>query len=364
MDLKKNTALILKNRIVNQSLVVGFDGFVDEIIQVVDKRFDDDNFSRIETINTLAERIASAAGLSANLELFPLKVKLGGNGPIMANAFINQGYNVTYIGAIGAEKIHHVFEEFAEKCSDVITLAEPGHTDALEFNDGKLLLGKLSDLRNVKWTCLSETTGKEKLEKIALENCFFAFTNWTMLTGMNSLFDGFSELFSTLGVRPKVFIDLADPTKRAKEDVLLALTKITNLNKQADVALGLNKNESSLLSAYLGISSADITERARQIREKLNICMVVIHPTEGAAAADSSDAVWVDGPFTLHPKLSTGAGDNFNAGFCNGWLQGLNLRESLICGVGTSGFYVRNEHSPSGEELIDFLNDWANNSID
>src|SRR6185295_14503155 len=65
---------------------VGLDGFVDEIIHVVDKRDSPDSFQRLPSIAKLAKRIAAAADKSTNFELVPQRVKLGGNGPIMANA--------------------------------------------------------------------------------------------------------------------------------------------------------------------------------------------------------------------------------------------------------------------------------------
>src|SRR5690606_1424377 len=121
--------------------LIGFDGFVDEIIDVVATRTSPDHYERIPTIAELARRIGDAAGLSTNLEMVPTQVKLGGNGPIMANALTSMGMAVTYIGCLGYPEIHPVFAELAEKC-DVISVAEPGHTDALEFADGKVMLGK------------------------------------------------------------------------------------------------------------------------------------------------------------------------------------------------------------------------------
>ena len=47
--------------------------------------------SRLPTIARLAERVAAAAGRSGNLELVPQITKLGGNGPIMANALASFG---------------------------------------------------------------------------------------------------------------------------------------------------------------------------------------------------------------------------------------------------------------------------------
>ena len=61
------------------------------------------------------------------------------------------------------------------------------------------------------------------------------------------------------------------------------------------------------------------------------------------------------GPFTLTPKITTGAGDHFNAGFCIGRLLGLDLAGSLQLGVATSGYYVRHAVSPKLEEMERFL---------
>ena len=48
------------------------------------------------------------------------------------------------------------------------------------------------------------------------------------------------------------------------------------------------------------------------------------------------------------PKISTGAGDHFNAGFCLGRVLGFWLAESLCAGVATSGYYVRTGEPDGG----------------
>jgi sugar/nucleoside kinase (ribokinase family) len=87
----------------------------------------------------------------------------------------------------------------------------------------------------------------------------------------------------------------------------------------------------------------------------LGLDTVVIHPTFFASAADAAGSVHVVGPFTAKPKITTGAGDHFNAGFCIGRVLGLNLESSLQIGVASSGFYVRNAKSPTLPHLIRFL---------
>ncbi|MCL5099086.1 MAG: hypothetical protein M1608_16435, partial [Candidatus Omnitrophica bacterium] len=93
------------------SAFLGLDGFVDEIIHVVDQRQDAEHYERVSTIAKLGEKIAAAAGKSTNIELVNQRTKLGGNGPIMANALSSFGVQVTYLGALGYPALHPVFAD-------------------------------------------------------------------------------------------------------------------------------------------------------------------------------------------------------------------------------------------------------------
>src|SRR5688500_7676288 len=143
--------------------LVGLDGFVDEIIAVVDKRHANGSYDAVRTIDALGRKIAGATGQSSNYELVVKQRKLGGNGPLMANALASAGVSVTYVGALGYPNVHPVFDDFARKMAEVVSIAEPAHTDALEFEDGKLMLGKLTPLGEVTWDNLLARLGRERL---------------------------------------------------------------------------------------------------------------------------------------------------------------------------------------------------------
>ncbi len=344
-----------------RQVLIGFDGFVDEIIHVVDKRKNPDEYVRIKDIMSFSERIASVAGLSANIELVPVQTKLGGNGPIMANAMIAQQHEVSYIGALGAHFIHPVFREFADACRKVVSLTEPGYTDALEFFDGKLLLGKMNNLVDVSLEKLLEKMPDEELKLLLSEVDLIAFTNWTMLSNLNGIIEYVSKVLSEQDHKPLVFLDLADPKKRTSADIREVLRLIKNI--PCPTTLGMNKSESGIIGQVLGIKEEDILTRAIKIREKTGIHCIVIHPLEGAAVAHPKESVWVEGPYTSKPKLTTGAGDNFNAGFCGAWLSGLMPGECLAAGVSSSGYYVRNAMSASRDELLQFMKKWSENRL-
>ncbi len=102
-------------RLAEMPVMLGFDGFVDSIIDVVSKREDMTRYLPFETIEAFGERIAAAAGHSTNFEFVVKQRKLGGNGPIMANAMAAAGFAVTYLGALGEPEIDPVFRELAER---------------------------------------------------------------------------------------------------------------------------------------------------------------------------------------------------------------------------------------------------------
>jgi sugar/nucleoside kinase (ribokinase family) len=343
------------------SVMIGLDGFVDEIIAVVAKRFDKDRYEAMKTITVLGEKILAAAGQSSNYELLVKQTKLGGNGPIMANALAAAGLAVTYVGNLGYPTIHPVFAELAGRAK-VISIAEPGHTDALEFEDGKLMFGKHQSLGDITWDNLLERVGKDRLKSLISGARLIGFLNWTMLSHMSEIWGKLqTEILPHCPPGERTFfIDLADPEKRTAKDIADALKIVARFQTSVSVILGLNLKESDQIAHALDIavpadSEPVMEQTAKSIRQKLGISCVVIHPRKGAAAATAEQSATFSGPFVQQPKISTGAGDHFNAGFCLGRILGLSLEESLCAGVGTSGYYVRTAQSPTGKQLAEFV---------
>lgn len=343
---------------------VGLDGFVDEILHVVDKRESADKYTRLPTIAKYAERLAAAAGKSTNVELVNQQTKLGGNGPIMANALASFGLKVCYLGNLGYPNIHPIFTDFTKR-AEVHTLAEPGYTDALEFEDGKIMCGKLSSLKQVNWENIKTRFGFDKLVARMQDAQFVGFVNWTMLTGMNEIWAAIQkEVCPKLtGPRRKIFFDLADPEKRTREDVLKALDLITSFEKHFDAILGLNEKEAYEIGGHLGLSTSDhspegLLKLAKEIHARIKINTVVVHPVSYALAVSANDAAIVEGPFTPKPLITTGAGDHFNAGFCFGKMLGFDNAKAVLTGVSTSGFYVRTAKSPTIADLVGLQQNW------
>jgi len=347
------------------NVVVGLDGFVDEIVHVVDKRHDAENYSRIGTVREFAGRIASFAEKSGNIEMITRIKKLGGNGPIMANALNTLGTPTTYIGNLGFPDVHPVFEDLASR-ADVYSLAAPCHTDAVEFNDAKIMFGKMSPIREVTWDRILDVVGLDRLKKILGGTDLLALVNWTMVTYMSDIFEKLiQEICPSLDKNKEryIFFDLADPQKRDDSAIERMLELVKGFSEYYRVIFGLNGREAEQIAKIMGIAGTeDASDPAaaacEAIQSRLSVYCVVVHPIEYAVATIGGKTWRQEGPTTPRPKITTGAGDHFNSGFCLGQALGMDPQTSLLMGVCCSGYYVMTATSPTLRELAGFTADW------
>jgi hypothetical protein len=279
----------------------------------------------------------------------------------MAGALLAGGTGVTCLGAFGRPQLHPVFAGMGAGMR-LISLCEPGRTTAVEFADGKIMLGLMKSLDEVTYERICEVMGETQLAAALAGADLVALVNWTMLPGATAIYRRLADrLLPRLPPRPRLFFfDLADPEKRNGDDLQAVLAVIARFEAFGRVTLGLNLREAQAVSSALGLAPAGGDEAgtramAAGIREKTGVTTVVIHPAESAACAAVVGTHWVPGPYVAQPFITTGAGDHFNAGFATGQLLGLSAEACLALGVCSSGHYVRTGRSPSLDDLETFL---------
>ena len=367
MNINHIIKTIESNNHLNKRITVGFDGFVDNIMHVVDKRMSQQDFKRLNYITDYAKRIEKAAGLSTNIEWVVDQQKIGGNGPIMTNALLEHQLEVTYIGALGYPSLHPVFQPIADRAK-VISIENPGISDAVEFFDGKIIMGRMS-FEHMTYERILETIGQKQFFDLLSTSDMLASVNWSMLPTMTALWEDFLEKtipnLSKRDDKPIFFVDIADPEKRETKDIAHALQLLKLFKSYFKVILGFNKKEAYDVAVQLdlfdkdAVSNESLETVSNALFSFLEVDQLVVQPVDRAAVVTVDGYQEVKGPYIKEPKLTTGAGDNFNAGYVFGQLCGLTPEASLLTGVCTSGFYVRQAHSPKTKELVEFIKEFT-----
>lgn len=330
--------------------LIGFDGFTDDLVQAVKVRSSASSFTPMQKMKEFGAVISESATLSCNIELVSLQRKVGGNGAILASALLEAEHPVIFIGAIGKDNhVEPLFQQMAHRCQKVISIAASGHTDAIEFEDGKIMLGKHESIVGINYDLLLQFVSKTELIQIFDTTDLFASCNWTMIPEMNQMWKKFQEeILPYLSKRKRIFfIDLADPRKRTDEDLKEALHLLTHWGPTHEVILGLNQAEAKRIEDVTGTSGP------QNLCRKLQLHAILVHSKQEATVATREQCITKSVPFCEHPKISTGAGDHFNAGFCSGLLYKLSLEDCLELGIATAGFYIRHAKSPTHKELLE-----------
>lgn len=339
-------------------VVTGFDGFVDEMIDLVGERTSLEAYTRVETIDTFGDLVKAAAGHSSLREIVIKQTDPGGCAINMGDSLANFGVPVTTFATAG-EPVHPAFSAYAEKATLHSWGAQPGRTLAFEFADGKLMFSSVQPLAEFTPAYVAGQLSKSRFGEACKQAQLIAITDWTLYPHMTACWKVIREMgFADLSHQPFFFFDLVDPASRSKNDIRDMLKELSAFSSCGRVTLGLNQNEANILSRCIGIDQQTVSEptaQAAALREAIGIQEVVIHAHKFAVLATGQETARAEGPYCPQPKKSTGAGDRFNAGYALGLLLGLDATDRLLLGNATSGLYVRLGVSPTLDQLVDFL---------
>jgi len=353
-----------------KKIVTGFDGFIDQIVKIVDERKNHSVYIPVMTMPQFGSMITSASNRSSLREIVIESVDIGGCSVNLGDAIITLGCSLDFYGSMG-KQMNPAFKDFAESCNHFTPLScDPGLTMAMEFDDGKYMLSSISQLAEFTPEMLSKDFESDSYLRSCKEADLIAFTNWTLYPHMTDCWAYIqNEILNKLNHRPYIFIDLVDPTSRSVEDIKEMISVLSDFEKYGNTILGGNLNEGNILAGILGIDPVEeegeqVAELADKLQKTLGISIVSLHCIGGSAYSDGLNSTWSEGPYCANPKKSTGAGDRYNAGFCLGTVLGLEGEDRLNLASSVSGYFVRNGGSGNLNQIIGLLRDWECGNLD
>jgi hypothetical protein len=348
--------------VMNKKITLGFDGFIDVICKVVRSKNDESEMTFFKSIQEFGNYITEKGEKNFSLELEEMTTKIGGNMPIMANALAQFGCRPNCIGPLGYPTINPVLQQMAKNC-ELYSFADPGLAKALEFNGSKIMFAEIGNLNRIAWRTIKEIIGLETIVDLYSMPDLVCILNWSELDNSTAIWNGLLTdvlpRISHVEHKPIGFFDLADCSKRTPESILDAMNLLRAFSKYWNIVLSLNMNEATIVNCALtgkNASEKNVEEIGASLFDQLGISNVVIHYAKQALSWNASGVQRAESFFISNPAISTGAGDNFNAGYCAGLLMELDAHASLILGHTASNYYMTHGKSASIPDLLEFLN--------
>jgi sugar/nucleoside kinase (ribokinase family) len=347
------------NKTVNANAVLGFDACIDNIVQVVKDHKDEGCSVYFSSSKEYGEFLIDLENRSSGVEYHTKLSKTGGNMVIMANALGNLGIRIDCIGTFGLPEILPVFRTMSENCS-LHTVADTITATALEFKDSKVIMFDPGPYNELSWQSIKDILGIERINNLFAAKQLVSFLNWSEIENTSQIWEGIlDEILPSLvktGPKPYFLTDFSDCSRKSKKEIQIAISLLGKFRDYFKVVLSLNRNEAKLIALALDIS-IDCTDEEfiKSVFGAANSDIVIIHRTEDALAYDGKTFEQCSTFFCNEPKILTGGGDNFNAGFCFSVLNNFDLFQSLIIANAVSGYYVRTATSPDVNNLIGFL---------
>jgi hypothetical protein len=343
-------------------VVFGFDGFVDQVREVVADRRDPETHDRLDELAGFSERVAASveADSSLSFEWIQRGTRTGGHTCHLGRAFGKWGFDPVLVGMYGDPLLDPFDREFADY--ELHTLGEPGYTDAVEFDDGKLLLIENGDSMELDWDRLCDRVGRETLATRLDGARLFGAGYWAETPNLPDLLSGLRDLWPELTDPPEtVVVDPGDVRKLDPGRLRAGREALGELDDVARVVLTANRAETDVLADTYGErvgSDRDATGDAEVVFDALDASLVVCHGLEESVVVSETGTHRVSVPVVDDPELTTSSGDHFNAGLALALVEGMEPATAAAVGNAVAGCFVRTGVAPSLADVRSFLEEY------
>ncbi len=341
-------------------VVFGFDGYLDRVREVVADRTDPESYERLPRLADFRDRLDRSveAGSSLSYEWLEDGRRTGGHTCHLARAFGSWAFSPTLVGMYG-DPVHETFErEFGEY--DLVTLGEPGVTDAVEFDDGKLMLTEIGDTMTLDWAGLDDRFGHDRLLDRLDGAALLGVGYWSETPRIPSVLTGLRDRWSHIDDPPEtVLLDPGDVRKLDTDRLRSGRAAVRDLTDATDVVVSANRAETEVLAdAYAGEADREFEAAAEAVSDALAPTWFVGHGVDRSVVVSVEGTESVSVPAVEEPELTTSSGDHFNAGLALARIAGLDPAAAVVVGNAVAGHFVRTADQPSLAEVRAFVGDY------
>jgi len=351
----------LPSALSSHTVTLGFDGFVDRGREMIDERTAD-SYVPIGNLRRLGERIVDSADADSSLtvEWTTTYQRTGGHTAHIGRAYDRLGLDVTLVGTFGRPVKDIYAEEYAD--ATLVSFAEPGYTEAVEFADQKLLVSDTGPQRELDWAMLCDRVGLETLAEHVDGADMLGLGYWAIITSMPDIWDGLrTELWDRLEDPPAfALVDPFDVRQLPSEELRAGRDPLAALDDTLPVTMCANKAETYHLATLFENDADALTlpEAAETVRAGFDVSEYAAHAIDSGVYATDTGTHELASPYTENPALTTSAGDHFAAGLALGKLEGLDPRAALVVAAAVAGQFVRAGNPPGYDDITAFVEEY------
>jgi hypothetical protein len=342
------------------SVAFGFDGVVDTVREIIDERQDGAEYTPVTELAAVGDRIQESVDIksSATFEWTEEATRTGGHVCHLTRALGTLEYEPTMIGTLG-EPIDPVFRDEFERYPKV-SIGQPGQTDAVEFDDGKLMLTQPGDYRTLDWETLCDCIDVADLAERIDGRRLLGLGYWSVTPSFPDLLDGLrEELWPLLSSPPEhVLADPADLRHVPPADLRGGASAFAALDDVVEVTVSANRSECQVIASVFGDDVDEFEETVQVAREALGVHRFVGHGVDRSASSTATETASIAVPTVENHVLTTSAGDHFNAGLAVGLLTDVDEDAALVLGNSLAGWFVRNGTGPTRDQLRTFVDEY------
>ncbi len=349
---------LLKN---NQSgkVMLGWDGYLDIVWTLISERKSIDEYDIMTTMTELADKINSVAGSASSLEMKKKYQRGGGFTTNVGRTLKVLNVKTNIFGLFGEKGVKETFDELRSENTQLYSGGEPCYSNIFEFHDGKFMFSVVENMLETNWEKLSNRYGEDKLVKNIQQSDIIGQGYWSNILAFDDIMKKVAQIAAdSEGAKKKVFLDFGNVKKRAPQKLLDSFAVFKEVADQVDIIVSLNRPELIATAEAVGINitnNEQIIEKLVEVREKMHVNDLVVHTPEFASIANENGTVSMRQVKCVSPAITTGAGDNFNAGLVYAKLLTDQPELILLIANATTSHYVTNGYPPNIEELYEYL---------
>ncbi|MDS0284153.1 PfkB family carbohydrate kinase [Haloarcula onubensis] len=341
-------------------VVFGFDGYLDRVREVVADRTDPTSYERLPRLADFRDRLDRSveAGSSLTYEWLEDGRRTGGHTCHLSRAFGTWGFEPTLVGMYG-DPVQETFErEFGGY--DLHSIGEPGVTDAVEFDDGKLMLTEIGDTMTLDWAGLDDRFGHDRLLGRLDGAALLGVGYWSETPHTPTVLSGLRDRWADVADPPEtVLVDPGDVRKLDPDRLRSGREAIGELAGVTDVVVSANRAETEVLAdAYAGEADRSFAAAAEAVFDALDPTWFVGHGVDRSVVVTADDTESVAVPAVDEPAMTTSSGDHFNAGLALARITELDPAPAVVVGNAVAGYFVRTADQPSLDDVRAFVGDY------